>query len=159
MRFLERRKCYYIFSSFFSSSMCVRYWLAAACDMNVHKRCTESVPHLCGCDHTERRGRIELKISCTRDKLILEGNGRSRLLLPVDWRPTRLDTIPQLCNGRAFYSSLCNTLPANGSRRQLVCLEISIRPFSRTCVRPTETFCLGIHQIETYEEKAAAGSV
>ncbi|KZS19785.1 Protein kinase C [Daphnia magna] len=43
-----------------------------ACDMNVHKRCTESVPHLCGCDHTERRGRIEIKISCTRDKLILE---------------------------------------------------------------------------------------
>lgn len=41
--------------------------------MNVHKRCTESVPHLCGCDHTERRGRIEIKISCTRDKLILEG--------------------------------------------------------------------------------------
>lgn len=41
--------------------------------MNVHKRCTESVPHLCGCDHTERRGRIEIKISCTRDKLLLEG--------------------------------------------------------------------------------------
>ena len=40
--------------------------------MNVHKRCTESVPNLCGCDHTERRGRMELKVSCTRDKLILE---------------------------------------------------------------------------------------
>jgi hypothetical protein len=47
--------------------------VCAACDMNVHKRCTESVPHLCGCDHTERRGRIEIKISCTRDKLLLEG--------------------------------------------------------------------------------------
>ena len=58
-------------------------YLISACDMNVHKRCTESVPHLCGCDHTERRGRIELKISCTRDKLILEGNGRSRLLLQL----------------------------------------------------------------------------
>ncbi|XP_065580063.1 protein kinase C, brain isozyme-like isoform X4 [Artemia franciscana] len=54
-----------------------------ACDMNVHKRCVESVPNLCGCDHTERRGRMQLKISCTRDKLTLEViEGKN--LIPMD---------------------------------------------------------------------------
>ena len=35
-----------------------------ACDMNVHKRCEKSgcIPNLCGADHTEKRGRIQIKI-------------------------------------------------------------------------------------------------
>lgn len=41
--------------------------------MNVHKRCEESVPNLCGCDHTERRGRIHLHITCSGSKLTIEG--------------------------------------------------------------------------------------
>ena len=36
---------------------------SSACFMNVHKKCQESVPNLCGCDHTERRGRIHISIS------------------------------------------------------------------------------------------------
>jgi classical protein kinase C len=31
--------------------------------MNAHKKCMEAVPNLCGCDHTEWRGRILINIS------------------------------------------------------------------------------------------------
>ncbi|XP_071531924.1 protein kinase C, brain isozyme-like isoform X10 [Panulirus ornatus] len=54
-----------------------------ACNMNVHKRCTESVPNLCGCDHTERRGRLELKITCVGNKLTAEIKG-AKNLIPMD---------------------------------------------------------------------------
>jgi len=54
-----------------------------ACDMNVHKRCKQSVPALCGMDHTERRGRIELTITCTKDKLTLEVI-QGKNLIPLD---------------------------------------------------------------------------
>ncbi|XP_013134099.1 PREDICTED: protein kinase C, brain isozyme isoform X1 [Papilio polytes] len=53
------------------------------CDMNVHKRCEESVPNLCGCDHTERRGRIQLSVSCHGNKLHVEVK-QGRNLIPMD---------------------------------------------------------------------------
>ncbi|XP_024941130.1 protein kinase C, brain isozyme isoform X1 [Cephus cinctus] len=55
----------------------------SACDMNVHKRCEESVPNLCGCDHTERRGRIQLHITCSGNKLTVEVK-QGRNLIPMD---------------------------------------------------------------------------
>ncbi|XP_076324722.1 protein kinase C, brain isozyme-like isoform X2 [Tachypleus tridentatus] len=54
-----------------------------ACDMNVHKRCQESVPNLCGCDHTERRGRIELKVAFNNNKLTVEVR-QAKNLIPMD---------------------------------------------------------------------------
>ncbi|XP_068244496.1 protein kinase C, brain isozyme-like isoform X5 [Palaemon carinicauda] len=54
-----------------------------ACNMNVHKRCTESVPNLCGCDHTERRGRVEIKITCVGTKLTVEVL-QAKNLIPMD---------------------------------------------------------------------------
>ena len=40
-----------------------------ACAINVHKRCEDLVPNLCGCDLTERRGRVKLKIQCSETNL------------------------------------------------------------------------------------------
>ncbi|KAL5018078.1 hypothetical protein ScPMuIL_003800, partial [Solemya velum] len=54
-----------------------------ACDMNVHKRCEKNVPKLCGIDHTERRGRIRLKIQHVTGKLFVEIN-EARNLIPMD---------------------------------------------------------------------------
>ncbi|XP_054717175.1 protein kinase C, brain isozyme-like [Uloborus diversus] len=51
--------------------------------MNVHKKCQDSVPNLCGCDHTERRGRIELKVSAFNNKLVCEVR-QARNLIPMD---------------------------------------------------------------------------
>ncbi|XP_076341479.1 protein kinase C, brain isozyme-like, partial [Tachypleus tridentatus] len=54
-----------------------------ACDMNVHKRCRESVPNLCGCDYTERRGRIQLKVTANPALLTVEIQ-QAQNLIPMD---------------------------------------------------------------------------
>ena len=52
--------------------------------MNVHKKCQTFVPDLCGLDHTERRGRIHLRISFERENKLHVEIIESRNLIPMD---------------------------------------------------------------------------
>ncbi|XP_046811217.1 protein kinase C, brain isozyme isoform X2 [Lucilia cuprina] len=51
--------------------------------MNVHARCKENVPSLCGCDHTERRGRILLELVVKENTLTVQIK-EGRNLIPMD---------------------------------------------------------------------------
>lgn len=53
--------------------VCVYLHLILACEMNVHKRCEKNVPALCGIDHTERRGRIRIKVMSDESKMTVYG--------------------------------------------------------------------------------------
>ena len=52
--------------------------------MNVHNKCKHFVPNLCGYNHTEKRGRLNLKINCTGDKLSCEVIA-AKNLIPMDF--------------------------------------------------------------------------
>ncbi|UJR33279.1 hypothetical protein I4U23_020733 [Adineta vaga] len=54
------------------------------CDMNVHKKCQTFVPDLCGLDHTERRGRIHLRLQYERDNKLIVDIIEARNLIPMD---------------------------------------------------------------------------
>ncbi|XP_071797275.1 protein kinase C-like isoform X2 [Asterias amurensis] len=54
-----------------------------SCEMSVHKRCEKLVPNLCGSDHTERRGRLELKAYSEGTELKVEVIS-AKNLIPMD---------------------------------------------------------------------------
>uniref|UniRef100_A0A667X9F9 Protein kinase C beta type n=1 Tax=Myripristis murdjan TaxID=586833 RepID=A0A667X9F9_9TELE len=53
------------------------------CMMNIHKRCVANVPSLCGTDHTERRGRIQISAQITEDVLTVTIK-EAKNLVPMD---------------------------------------------------------------------------
>uniref|UniRef100_A0A8C2BQB7 Protein kinase C n=1 Tax=Cyprinus carpio TaxID=7962 RepID=A0A8C2BQB7_CYPCA len=55
----------------------------ASCDMNVHKRCENSVPSLCGQDHTEKRGRIRLTVRGEKEDIYVTVH-EALNLIPMD---------------------------------------------------------------------------
>ncbi|MCI4374658.1 hypothetical protein PGIGA_G00008690 [Pangasianodon gigas] len=54
-----------------------------SCEMNVHKRCENSVPSLCGHDHTEKRGRIHLSVRGEKEDIYVTVR-EARNLIPMD---------------------------------------------------------------------------
>ncbi|RWS26702.1 Csa-inaC-like protein [Leptotrombidium deliense] len=88
-----------------------------ACDMNVHKKCEVSVPNLCGCDHTERRGRIELKVHSENNKLFCEIR-QGKNLIPMD------------PNGLSDPYVKCKLIPDNGEsmKRKTRTIKANLNP-------------------------------
>uniref|UniRef100_A0A914C8Q0 Protein kinase C n=1 Tax=Acrobeloides nanus TaxID=290746 RepID=A0A914C8Q0_9BILA len=54
-----------------------------SCDTNVHHRCVKNVPNMCGMDHTEKRGRLNLAID-VKDGVLQIHVREARNLIPMD---------------------------------------------------------------------------
>lgn len=74
--------------------------------MNVHKRCEDTVPSLCGCDHTERRGRVHLEVAAEEDGAMISVRVGMKDLTISDTTIIHFENIPFLQVLEA-----CNLIP------------------------------------------------
>ena len=73
--------------------------IASGCQMNAHKRCEKFIPKLCGADHTERRGRIHIKVS-------IDGSGTERTL-KIDGKGSLIVNLCAFCAVLWLWNSQC----------------------------------------------------
>jgi len=64
----------------------------ADCMLNIHKRCVANVPSLCGTDHTEQRGRLQITAEIKTNMLTVtsESAGMTGPLAPPAGRPAEV---------------------------------------------------------------------
>lgn len=91
------------------------------CQMNAHKRCEKFIPKLCGADHTERRGRIHIKVS-------IEGKGDERTL-KIDVREAK-NLIPMDPNGYSdpYVKIKLIPDPENSSKKKTKTIRKTLNP-------------------------------
>ena len=117
-------------------------WHTAACVINVHKRCEKNVPKLCGLDHTERRGRIWLKITHEDGTLNIEG------FTILHQGPLSGEGLAQAQRSK-YFSDFTITSPS--SKGVFIATQLNWTQLTQlNSVQPSQScFCLWRHDLQT----------
>eukprot|EP00730_Choanoeca_flexa_P006817 TRINITY_DN12228_c1_g1_i2.p1 TRINITY_DN12228_c1_g1~~TRINITY_DN12228_c1_g1_i2.p1 ORF type:complete len:659 (+),score=169.40 TRINITY_DN12228_c1_g1_i2:296-2272(+) len=85
------------------------------CKMNCHRSCSESVPHLCGMDLTEARGRVLIRLQPSTDRRAVELTVRSARNLSKTDAESRVYCKAMLLPGRTAKTSSEERTPINNA--------------------------------------------